>query len=108
MLKGYARQDKWGLFYPDGPPSVHFQSLTVRQFRERRVRFTLIPKGNRYDVRLLREVAAMSPAQILNRDLQVPVETNRILYVPAIHAKALLRPIHPIGANNLVQAGISR
>src|SRR5690606_5591435 len=63
---------------------VDLQRLAVRQLRNTRMWFTLIPERHGDNVRLLREVSALSPSQILNGHLQVLFKSDGVLDMPAI------------------------
>src|SRR5580698_3511872 len=90
-------------------PSVYFKMISVRQRRERRVRFGLIPECDRRNVIRKRQIpAAALPSQVLNRYAQIIFEADRIGNVPAIEPESLLRLIQAVGLDDLCQAGVGR
>src|SRR5690554_5587389 len=71
------------------------------------MRFTLIPESGGGDIRLLGQVtASMSPSQILDGDLQILFETDRIHHMPAVKSETLSCLVGLIGRKDLHQSCI--
>src|SRR6185437_10184493 len=89
--------------------SDHFQRVLVGQPGERGGRQGLIPEGDRGDVVLQRQVAAVTlgaPAERLNGDAQILLEAHWVGDVPAVEAEALLRSVDAIGPDHLRHARV--
>ena len=85
---------------------MQFQFVAAGKFGEFFVRLGLIPKRHGRDVVLQRQIApARLPAEVLNGDFEIVLETNRVGNVPAIEAETLLRIIQAIRPDDLRQAG---
>src|ERR1035441_3843769 len=86
---------------------MDLQMIAVRELWKSLVRFSLIPVGDGCDIVHEREVSAAAlPSEGLNLDTQVALEADGVGDVPAVHAKALLRLVQAVRANDLRQAGI--
>src|SRR5437867_2565238 len=82
--------------------SMPLQIVPARQLRELPVRLGLIPKGDRRNVILERQIAAPRlPAERLDRHLEILLEADGIGDVPSIEPEARLRIVEAVGPNHL-------
>ena len=73
------------------------------------MRQRLIPVGDRGDIVLERQIAAIvTPTERLHGDAQVGFKADRVHNMPAIHAHAQLRLVIAIGSDHLMEAGVRR
>src|SRR5579859_164355 len=95
--------------FPRRLGSDHFQIVAIRQGRERGGGQGLVPIGDRGDVVLQGQVAAVlvgAPAEGLDGDAEIGREADRVHDVPAVQAEALLRAVDAVGPDHLRQAGV--
>lgn len=77
--------------------SDDFEIVSSGKRRHRYSRLVLIPKGDGRDIIPKREIApSLAPAQRLNGNLQIPLEIDRVGYMPTVHGKPHLRAVKPI------------